>query len=151
MKIRLIDVLFLVVAASVGICSGFWLASRYGTLLGLFGFVLGFVAGLMSVFAFFWLLIFIASLFRPRFPVCREGKCSDRGYKFVEFLGDKSGVIFQCRCGGRYLMRSDSRPGSFTKAWEVCADGCTRPYMRYTGRVGIRGRWEDWQGEPTPD
>jgi len=42
------------------------------------------------------------------------------------------------------VMRSGARAGSFTQAWEVLDDGSTRPYMKYIGRVGIRGRWQKW-------
>jgi hypothetical protein len=145
MKIRLIDVLFLTVAAAVGMHWGFWLASRYGTLAGVLGFILGFIVGLAALLAFGWLLDIVSKLLRPPFPPCREGKCSSyEDYELIESIEsekDKLGTLRLCKCGGKYLMKRFSLFG-YAEAWEIPEDGTSRPYMRYVRRWGILGRWE---------
>jgi hypothetical protein len=147
MKIRLIDVLFLTVATAVGIHCGFWLASRFGTVAGVFGFVLGFVAGLAALFGIGWLLDIVSKLLRPPFPPCKEGKCSSyEDYKLIESAEseeDKWATTRLCKCGRKYLMKRLSLFG-YAEAWEILEDGTTRPYMKYVRRFGILGRWEKW-------
>ncbi len=147
MRIRLIDILFLAAAGAIGIKCGSWLASHFGTLAGVVGFVFGFIAGLVALFAFGWLLDIVSKLLRPPFPPCKEGKCSSyEDYELIESTESgkgKLGSIRVCKCGGKYLMKRFSLFG-YAEAWEILEDGTVRPYMKYRRRLGIVGRWEKY-------
>lgn len=147
MRITLIDILFLAVAGAVGIKCGSWLASHFGTLVGVVGFVLGFIAGLVALFAFGWLLDIVSKLLRPPFPPCKEGKCfSYEDYDIVESAGaekDECGTVRLCKCGGKYLMKGFSLLG-YNEVCEILENGTTRPYMKYKRHCRVFGRWEKW-------
>lgn len=147
MKIRLIDVVFLSVALFAGIYCGRWAGSTYGIIGHIVGFVLGAIAALVFLFSFFYFLDFVLNLCGPRYPVCKNGKCSFRHYTYVKSLDDGTGAIYCCKCKIKYVMKWEDglRP---KKALELLDDGTTRLYKKYVRYFIIFGRWKDDFEEP---
>jgi hypothetical protein len=140
MKIRLIDVMFLLVALSTGIYCGRWMSSTYGIIGYLVGFVLGTTVALIFLFSLGDLLDFILNWCRPRFPICKNGKCSRGRYTYIESLDNGTGAIFSCKCKTKYIMKRE-KGLHYKKALELLDDGATRPYMKFVRRFIIFGHW----------
>ncbi len=138
---NLIELLFLMAAIAGGIWFGLRLGSPYGKIGIAAGFILGTIATLASLFGVIKLLLALVSKCWPPFPVCRKGKCGNGDYRWIGRLEDGTGVIFRCKCGTKYAMKSKSPFGRYIKVLELLDDGSTRPYMKYVRHFDILGRW----------
>ena len=121
---------------AIWIASGVAISSLLGRIWGTSGYVLGFLAGILSAFILTWLTVLSRNVLLLPFPICRRGKCQGRrGYvwKRGSIYGREQGGIFRyrCKCGDEYI-----RDGN--RFMEVLSDGTTRPYKRYE-----RGNWVD--------
>jgi hypothetical protein len=115
--------------AAAGYICGKWLSIYYG-IIGLFsGIILGASLALGA-----WLVLFKLShlyvKWHPIRPICKNGKCSFRNYKLLEW---KDRVVFQCRCGTKYLKKG-------RRFMEILDDGSTKPYMKIHG---FFGKWKE--------
>lgn len=114
------------------IAAGYFCGKWMGVYYGIVGWIIGFILGSsLAVAAWFALnkLIRLRAKWRPIRPICKNGKCPARVYKLLEC---KERVVFQCRCGTKYLKNG-------RRFMEMLDDGSTKPYMR---RCGLFGKWE---------
>jgi hypothetical protein len=113
---------------------GTWLAcAALGALIGglragFDGGVLGFCAGLLAPWLVIKTLLWLTHVQRqrgPEFPPCVNGVCSRKDYKVKP--GDPTGVLFTCRCGGEYVLKS---AGGFRGSrFDRVKEGTLQPYM----------------------
>jgi hypothetical protein len=129
-----------------GAAFGVWTAYRRGWAEPLWDILRG--AGLgLAYYLLTMLLIFtvlaLGLRYRPSFPRCRSGRCTDLEYRYLYLdspaTGDDArlqestgGLLARCGCGTKYLISRRER-----RLWEVLPDGTLRPYMRYRPF----GRW----------
>jgi hypothetical protein len=115
--------LFGMIAA--GLWCGAWLGPYYGTM----GYVLGFTIGAGLVVGGLYVLGELLNKVFPYRPICREGRCSSKDYKTIEWKG--SNPVCVCRCGHKYLTEG-------RRFLQVLDDASTRRYMI---RCGFFGLW----------
>jgi hypothetical protein len=114
---------------AIWIAGGVVLSSALGRAWGGFGYALGFLAGIVSLFLLTWMVVLSRNLLLMPFPVCRRGKCHsyrDYVWKRGTLYGWEKGGIFRyhCRCGDQYVRNGD-------RFLEIQSDGTLRPYKRY--------------------
>lgn len=119
------------IVTAIWIASGVVLSSLLGRAWGTFGYVFGFLVGVVIVILLTWIIILSRNLLLMPFPVCRSGKCRtfrDYTWKRGTLYGREKGGIFRyrCRCGDEYIR--DGR-----RFLQVLSDGTTRPYKKYEG------------------
>jgi MFS family permease len=108
---------------TVGYFCGKWLGFHCGVVGWILGFLVAIILGGAGLVIMRKLLV-LWHKWRPFRPPCKNGKCSNDDYEFVEFSED--GVILRCRCGLKY-----SHKGRYFM--EILDDGSTRPYMKRHG------------------
>jgi hypothetical protein len=126
-------------AIAVGMWVGLIYGSPYGKVGIMIGFIIGAAATMAALFSFFKLLDFIVCKLWPPFPICKKGKCGTDDYKWLERTDN--GVIFQCKCGDKYIMKMKSLLRGYINVQELLDDGSTRPYVKYERCFGIFGHW----------
>ena len=118
------------------ILAGYFCGRFLNSYWGLSGWIVGFISGSLSaVLTLFGLNKFgdaLTKRFPPK-PNCKTGRCSSNDYKIIGLSNEKDGIIFQCKCGTRYLKKGK-------RFMEICDDGNMVPYMR---SKGIWGSWEN--------
>ena len=121
--------LFELIYAIIVITAGLFCAKLIGTHFGIIGWIVGFISGSLSavltLFGFNKFGDALTKRFPPK-PNCKTGRCSPNDYKIIGLSNEKDGVIFQCKCGTRYLKKGK-------RFMEICDDGNTVPYMRSKG------------------
>lgn len=112
------------------------LSILFGRASGVFGYMIGFLAGFSGAFLLTWVILVTLNVLLKPWPECRSGQCRTfRGYvwKRNSIYGWEKGGIFRyrCKCGDEYV-----RDGN--RFLQVLSDGTTRPYKRYED-----GKWVD--------
>jgi hypothetical protein len=138
------------VAIAVGLVYGFARGLEQGAWEAIVGALksagfayLWFVAGMLVLLVLLWLML----LYRPHYPRCRQGRCSQRDYQVIAVGAAeepqsllegraRSGPLVRCRCGTRYLHALYEK-----RFYEVTADGDLLPYLRYRD-------WRRWEPDP---
>ena len=71
---------------------------------GLFGWILGFLAGgFLFGLAYFFIMHSLNKWF-PIHPICKKGRCTSKDYN-VECNVEDGTCIFICKCGTKYLQK----------------------------------------------
>jgi hypothetical protein len=126
MNIFTLLVLLLVLA------SGYFVGGALYPHYGLLGWIFGFAIGSSVLVVAYYLIIRCSKAMFPSQPPCRKGKCLSDDYKVAKYDLENGTVVFECKCGARYLQKSPYFR-------ELLSDGSDVPYMK---RTGIWGRWE---------
>ena len=121
----------------------FWFHATFGPPYAVLGVVLGLPVGVLLGLGLVCLPFYIIDRIdksRKR-PKCRKGCCKSRDYTCVEYSMTGGGLVFQCRCGDKYLRTGD-------RFMEMGDDGIPIPYMRANGDSLIE--WEPDDGPKSP-
>jgi hypothetical protein len=142
---ELLGIVLIIAGVIAGLVSGFghgFIGALWGAAKG---FAVAFGAYAVLLFSVVTLLA-LGLMYRPPFPVCKNGRCSARSYTYLSMEAESKpssdgptrrptehgGTLARCRCGTLYLRRTTDR-----RVWEVSEDGTLIPYMFYRPF----GRW----------
>src|SRR6516225_2602354 len=108
------ELLTVLAVAAAGLVCG----RMFGARLGAGGWVVGATVGIGAAL----MVLLTLRRFAPVewLPGCREGRCRDGDYRFVEKAA--GGRVFACNCGTRFVLVGN-------RFFELMSDGSKRPYM----------------------
>jgi len=117
----------------IAIVFGFYGSKLLAFYFGLIGGIVGFFAGFSLAFFLRYMIILLMCKLFPSHPPCRNGKCFDDDYEYIESEIESEqdeASIFRCKCGTKYIQ-------SLSNFKEVLPDGTSKPYMR----KNLIGQW----------
>lgn len=114
--------LITVITFSIAIVFGCYGSKLLAFYFGLIGGIVGFFAGFSLAFFLRYLIILLMCNLFPGHPPCRNGKCFDDDYEFLESKQDGE-AVFRCKCGTKYIQ-------NLSNFKEVLPNGSSKPYMR---------------------
>ena len=138
--VTLVELLLVIAFLGVGVAVSQYAGPKYGV----FGYVVGFIAGTVGscglFFAFGIIVAYIFEIFTgiPEYPVCANGKCRvrkvpDSDYRY-EWTDDR--LVARCKCDTPYVKKG-------RRFLLLQADGSLTPYMIWKP---LRGWFADETG-----